>query len=102
MKYISMHYNSGFARANNVGMRQAKGDCFLLLNPDTLALDNSITECYRQLTSSDFIAAGVQQLNADGSKQISGNFFMKGGINHLLPVPYWGGFLRWLGYQSKT
>jgi GT2 family glycosyltransferase len=102
VSWIQMGYNAGFARANNEGMRRAKGNAFLLLNPDTLSIDNSITKCYNQLISSHFIAAGVQQLNADRSPQISGNYFMKGGLNHLLPIPYWGQFLRWLGYQSNT
>jgi GT2 family glycosyltransferase len=102
VKWIEMGYNAGFARANNQGMMQAKGNVFLLLNPDTISIDNSISGCYLKLSSSDYVASGVQQLNADGTPQISGNYFIKGGINHLLPIPYWGGFLRWLGYQVKT
>jgi GT2 family glycosyltransferase len=27
---------------------------------------------------------------------------VKGGLNHLLPIPYWGSFIRWLGYRFKT
>jgi GT2 family glycosyltransferase len=101
-RWIHMGYNAGFARANNAGMKAAKGKVYLLLNPDTLAIDDSITQCYQKLIQSEHIAAGVQQLNADRTLQISGNFFMKGGLNHLLPLPYWGGFLRWLGYKAKT
>ena len=102
VSWIEMGYNAGFARANNKGMKAAQGDCFLLLNPDTLATDDSITRCYQQLRASGFLAAGVQQMNADGSFQISGNFFVKGGLNHLLPLPYWGGFIRWLGYRTQS
>lgn len=102
VQWINMGYNAGFARANNAGMRIAKGDVFLLLNPDTIILDNAISGCYQRLKASAFVAAGVQQLNADRTPQISGNFFVKGGLNHLLPIPYWGDLIRWLGYKAKT
>ena len=99
VKWLQMGYNAGFARANNAGIKAAEGQVYLLLNPDTLAIDDAITVCYHQLTSSNYVAAGVQLLNEDGSSQISGSFFVKWGLNHLLPIPYWGSFIRWLGYQ---
>lgn len=34
--------NLGFARANNVAAERAKGECLLLLNPDTVVLDGAI------------------------------------------------------------
>jgi GT2 family glycosyltransferase len=102
VRWINMGCNAGFARANNAGIKAATGDVFLLLNPDTLAIDNSIEKCFLQLQASPYVAAGVQQVDAAGVKQISGNFFMKGGLNHVLPIPYWGSFLRWLGYRAKT
>lgn len=101
-RWLEMGYNAGFSRANNAGMRAAKGDVFLLLNPDTIIIDASVQECYQQLWGSDYIAAGVQQLNADHTPQISGNFFVKGGLNHLLPIPYWGDLIRWVGYMAKA
>ena len=102
VKWIDMPYNAGFARANNAGMKAAQGDYFLLLNPDTLCIDNSINQCLLRLSASDFRSAGVQLLDAKHKPQISGSFFVKGGLNHLLPIPYWGNFIRWMGYQSKT
>ncbi len=100
--WIDMGYNAGFSRANNAGMKVASGDTFLLLNPDTLAIDNSIEQCYHQLKKSHYVAAGVQLLDEEWQPQISGSFFVKGGLNHLLPIPYWGSFIRWLGYRAKT
>lgn len=100
--WIDMNFNAGFARANNEGMKVAKGDLFLLLNPDTIALDNSIAQCAERLSHSDFVAAGVQLLDANHTPQISGSFFVKGGLNHLLPIPYWGDFIRWVAYKAKT
>jgi len=102
VRWIDMPYNAGFARANNAGMRAAKGDLYLLLNPDTIALDDSIMQCAERLANSDLVAAGVQLLDADHEPQISGSHFVKGGLNHLLPIPYWGNFIRWVGYRAKA
>ncbi|MBO9204579.1 MULTISPECIES: glycosyltransferase family 2 protein [Niastella] len=102
VKWVQMGYNAGFARANNEGIRQATGDVVLLLNSDTLNVDNAIEQCYQQFKASAYIACGVQLLNADGSPQISGNYFMKGGLNYLLPLPYLGSFIKWLGNVVKV
>lgn len=102
IQWVDMTYNAGFARANNAGMKLAVGNSLLLLNPDTIILDNALAACYKRLMDSDFAAAGVQLLDEDHKPQISGNFFVKGGLNHLLPIPYWGGFIRWVAYRAKT
>lgn len=102
VNWIDTGYNAGFARANNMGLRNAKGAMFLLLNPDTIAFDNSIQLCYERLQNSTYAAAGVQLVNQDKIPQISGSHFVKGGLNHLLPIPYYGDFIRWLGYALKT
>ena len=96
-KWIQMDYNAGFARANNEGIRQAMGKAVLLLNSDTLNLNNAIGNCFLSFLESSYVACGVQLLNADSSPQISGNYVMQGGLNHLLPLPYIGGFMKWLG-----
>lgn len=100
--WIDMGYNAGFARANNAGIRAAGDKDVLLLNPDTIVLARAVENTYRRFTESDYVACGVQLLNPDLTPQISGSFFMKGGLNHLLPLPYLGAFLRWLGYRSGT
>ncbi|GGA86287.1 glycosyltransferase family 2 protein [Puia dinghuensis] len=97
ISWIGMSYNSGFARANNEGIRQATGDAILLLNGDTLPDATVIETCYRRLMASPYAAAGVQLLNADGTHQISGNYFMKGGLNYLLPLPYLGPLIKRAG-----
>ncbi|MCS3799399.1 glycosyltransferase family 2 protein [Niastella sp. OAS944] len=102
VKWIPLSYNAGFARANNEGIRQSSGDVVLLLNSDTLNEDNAIENCYRKFIASPYVACGVQLLNADRTPQISGNFFMKGGLNYLLPLPYLGNFIKWLGNQVKV
>lgn len=97
VKWLQLDYNAGFSRANNAGMRVATGDAILLLNGDTLPSGKAIAECYRRLMHSDYVACGVQLLNADGSHQISGNFAMKGGLNYLLPLPYLGSIIKRAG-----
>ncbi len=42
--WIDAGYNSGFARGNNLGIRQAKGDYILLLNSDTIVQENFLDE----------------------------------------------------------
>ena len=102
VKWIDMKYNAGFARANNEGIRQSSGDVVLLLNPDTIVQNNALERCFSKFITTTDVACGVQLLNPDGSSQISGNFFMKGGINHLLALPYWGNFLRNIAFAIKT
>lgn len=41
-QFIRLNENIGFARANNVAARRARGRYILLLNPDTLVLDRAI------------------------------------------------------------
>jgi hypothetical protein len=102
VKWIQLSYNAGFARGNNEGIRQSTGDVVLLLNSDTLNVDNAIEKCYLQFITDDYVACGVQLLWGDGSPQISGNYFMKGGLNYLLPLPYLGKFIKWLGNLAKV
>lgn len=97
VRWIQMNYNAGFARANNEGIRRSSGEIVLLLNGDTLPEDQAIGKCYRQLADSEYIAAGVQLMNEDRTPQIAGNFFMKGGLNYLLPLPYLGVCVKWAG-----
>jgi GT2 family glycosyltransferase len=101
VKWIEMGYNSGFARANNEGIRQSSGDTVLLLNGDTLPAAGTVDACYELLRTSPDVAAGVQLLNTDGTPQISGMYAMKGGLNYLLPLPYLGLLLKKAGEWAK-
>ncbi len=102
VRWINMSYNSGFARANNEGIRQSGGDTVLLLNSDTLIVNNAVENCYTIFSKSQYVACGVQLLNADGSPQISGNYVMPGSINNLLSMPYGGALVKWLGNIAKV
>jgi Predicted glycosyltransferases len=92
-----MGYNAGFARANNAGIRISSGEVVLLLNPDTVIPKNALDSCFLQFMQSIYVACGVQLLNEDSSPQISGNYFVPGGLNYLLPLPYTGKFIKSLG-----
>lgn len=46
IRYIYNEENVGFGRANNIGMKVAKGDYFFLLNNDTLLLNNAIKQFF--------------------------------------------------------
>jgi len=94
VKWINMGYNAGFARANNAGIKAAACDVVLLLNPDTIIPDDAINKCYQKFVGRDDAACSVQLLNEDHSPQITGSYFMTGGLNHLLPLPYLGVVLQ--------
>jgi hypothetical protein len=102
IRWIQMGYNAGFARANNEGIRQSNGKAVLLLNSDTLIEEDAIGQCCRQFLASDYVACGVQLLNTDRTPQISGNYFMKGGLNYLLALPFLGGWIKNAGLLFKV
>jgi GT2 family glycosyltransferase len=67
IRWFNMGYNAGFGRANNHAMTQALGRNYLLLNPDTLLLDNLIGRCSHLLDEQpDVAAVGAMQLNRAG------------------------------------
>ena len=100
--WLQTGYNAGFARANNEGIRVAKGKYILLLNADTIVLDKALDKTIDLFEQTDAVGCGVQLLNPDMSHQISGAHFVKGGLNILLPLPYLGRFVRYWGYKLKT
>ncbi len=103
VRFLPLDYNAGFARANNAGIAIATGTFILILNTDTIILDGAIDKSIRLLQQNETaVGAGVQLLNTDGTTQISGAHFIKGGLNTLLPLPYLGRLIRWLGYRFKS
>lgn len=68
--YLSLPENIGFGRANNEGMKVAKGRNILLLNPDTLLLNNAIKEMSEYLDAHEDVGVvGANLYNEDGSPQ---------------------------------
>jgi hypothetical protein len=72
VKIIRNLENSGYAHANNQGMRLSGGDYILLLNPDTIILNNAIKRLANLLDKRDEIGAVAPQLlSLDGRIQPS-------------------------------
>ncbi|MGO9085599.1 MAG: glycosyltransferase family 2 protein [Candidatus Sulfotelmatobacter sp.] len=76
VRVIENRANLGFAKANNVGIREARGEYVLILNPDTIIHDGSLDRWI------DFTgrhpeagAFGCRVLNPDGTYQRSGRPF---------------------------
>lgn len=72
VKIIKNKENRGFAAANNQGISIAKGKYLLLLNNDTLFLENSLKKIidFAQCKQDDLVI-GCKVLNADKSRQVS-------------------------------
>lgn len=69
--------NYGFAKGNNTGIAVATGDYILLLNSDTLLINDAIDKAYNKIKSDDSIGALTAQLiSVDGSLQQASFEFM--------------------------
>jgi len=67
VRFVGCNHNLGFARANNIAIRQSEAEYVLLLNPDTIVGEQVLSECIRFMDAHpDAGAAGVRMLNADG------------------------------------
>ncbi len=67
VKLIENEENFGFGRANNQGIKIAKGQYILLLNPDTIVQKNTLKHCINTLSSQQDIGAiGVKMLDGSG------------------------------------
>ncbi|MFH1684319.1 MAG: glycosyltransferase family 2 protein [Candidatus Margulisiibacteriota bacterium] len=76
VKLIANPDNAGFAKANNQGIRLARGRNILLLNPDTEIVDDSLERMARFLDQNEKAGiCGPILMNADGSIQNMGYKF---------------------------
>lgn len=80
--------NAGFGRANNQGIRLAKGEYILLLNSDTEVLDAAVEKLLKFAQNHPRAFVGSQLLNPDRSPQASCGPFL------TLPVVFAALFLR--------
>src|SRR5512137_1339395 len=68
--FVKMLYsgkNGGFAYGNNIGIKEAKGDCIFLLNPDTYISMPCIEKLYDRLRNTpDWDMIGPKLLFPDG------------------------------------
>lgn len=76
VKYIELEQNMGFARANNIGIRNSCGRYVILLNPDTVVEPDAIRFLIDFMESTpDAGAAGPRLIQPDGSVQGSARRF---------------------------
>ncbi|MFA5029524.1 MAG: glycosyltransferase family 2 protein [Patescibacteria group bacterium] len=72
VKLIANKQNLGFAKANNLALKEAQGEFILLLNPDTEVLSGSLEKCLAIIKDNPRIGIlGCQLLNSDKSVQPS-------------------------------
>ena len=67
VRIIELGENRGFAAACNVGIEAANSNTILLLNPDTLVVDDAIGKMYRALVQHPNLGVvGARMLNTEG------------------------------------
>lgn len=93
VRLIENKKNMGFARANNIAIRQASGEYVLLLNPDTVVGEDTLRK------ATDFMdahtkagGAGVMMHNEDGTRAPESR--------RALPTP-WVSFLKMMGCTRR-
>jgi hypothetical protein len=70
--FLPQKENLGFAKANNIAIQQAKGRYILLLNPDTVVLDNCLDLMVDFMDRNpDVGAAGCKVVLPDGSLDLA-------------------------------
>ena len=68
VSYIANKDNLGFGKANNQAIKQAKGEFTLIINPDTLVSEETLSTLISHMRSNlECGAAGCKILNPDGS-----------------------------------
>lgn len=102
--------NLGFSKANNQAIKKAKGKYILLLNPDTLLQERTLTTCFDYMEAHSFTGAvGVKMIDGTGKYLPESKrgfpsprtaFFKMVGLNKIFPK---SGFFNayYLGNQSK-
>lgn len=72
VRFIQCEQNVGFARANNLGARQARGACLLFLNPDTELANPAVNLLFVAVNKLENAGAvGARLLNTDRTVQTS-------------------------------
>ncbi len=65
--FLANEKNIGFGKANNIALRQAKGDFILFLNPDTIVNETCFTHSITFLKSAaNAGAAGIRMIDGSG------------------------------------
>lgn len=76
LKIIKSNTNLGFGKGNNLGVKHAKGEFVLLLNTDTVFIEDCVSPLLETFRSKPFGFASVRLLNKDLTIQNSGGSFL--------------------------
>ncbi len=71
IKVLKRNDNIGYSAAINKAVEVAKFEKILLLNPDTIILENAITELFERVNRLGIGVVGAKLLNLDGTFQLS-------------------------------
>jgi GT2 family glycosyltransferase len=71
INYISLNENTGFSKANNIGIKNANGTYILLLNSDTILFTDSIEKLLSSALKNSYLISSPILLNRDHSIQKS-------------------------------
>ena len=93
VKLMENQENQGFARANNLAIRQAQGEYVLLLNPDTIVEEGTLRNVLAFMEAHPKAGgAGVMMRNEDGS--------LAPESRRALPTP-WVSCLKMIGFDKR-
>ena len=93
VKFIASNENLGFARANNLAIRQSTGEYVLLLNPDTTVAVNTLRNAVDFMDAHPQAGgAGVRMHNEDGT--------LAPESRRAIPTP-WVSALKMLGFTKR-
>lgn len=93
VRLIENQENLGFAKANNIAIRQSQGDYVLLLNPDTVVGEQTLRSALLFMDEHPKAGgAGVMMLNTDGTRAPESR--------RALPTP-WISCLKMLGFTKR-
>lgn len=93
VNFIANEENLGFARANNLAIRQSTGEYVLLLNPDTTVAEHTLREAVNFMDAHPQAGgAGVMMHNEDGT--------LAPESRRAIPTP-WVSALKMLGFTRR-
>ena len=92
VRYLAPGENLGFGRGNNLGYRNAAGECILFLNPDTVVNAAALAHGVRRLQAEPGIGLlSVKLVQADGTMDLA--------CRRSIPT-LWDGFCRASGLAA--
>lgn len=110
VKFIESNHNLGFARANNLAIRQSRGKYVLLLNPDTIVAEDTIRNVISFMDAHEEAGGvGVRMLKCNGESALESRrgmptpmtaFYKMCGLCRRFPKSrrfgkYYMGYLPW-------